>query len=312
MPARVIFDTDPGVDDSLALFLLLKSPELTLEAVTTVFGNVDLDQTTRNALIVLDLAGRPDIPVARGADRPLLRQAAHGGVTVFGENGMGGAELPTPSRREDSVRAACLIVDRVMAAPGEITLIAVGPLTNVALATRLEPRIVQNVKQLVVMGGAVTVPGNQTPVAEANFDNDPEAARIVAEAGYPLTIVGLDVTHKALMTPDELAIIRARGGEVGEFIHAISVDCRDIHTLPTGRTGMAMHDSLAVLYAIDPGYFSIERWYVEIDTQNESTAGMVIADRRGKLGRPPNANICLGIDADRFMSLYVERLTSGG
>src|SRR3954447_22269831 len=151
MPRRVILDTDPGVDDTMALFFLLRSPELELEAVSTVYGNVDVEQTTRNVLIALDVAGRADVPVARGADRPLLRQPQTGGAAVHGDNGLGGATLPTPSREAGPMRAADLIVEQVMAAPGEISLIAVGPLTNLALAVRLEPRIVERVHEVVVM-----------------------------------------------------------------------------------------------------------------------------------------------------------------
>src|SRR6266536_797571 len=310
MPRRVIFDTDPGVDDSMALFFLLRSPELQLEAVTTVFGNVDVEQTTRNAVILLDVAGRPDVPVSRGADRPLLRTRQFGGAVVHGDNGLGGAALPAPSRTEDAARAADVIVDRIMASPGEITLIAVGPLTNVALATCLEPRIVENVQQVIVMGGAVTVPGNVSPVAEANFRNDPEAARIVLGAGFPLALVGLDVTLQAIISPDAIDLIRAKGGAVGEFIHAISAHYGSHYARRSGRVGFPMHDSAAIIYAIDPGYFTTERWYLEVETQSERAAGMVMADRRGRWGQPPNADACVGIDAERFLKLYVERLTA--
>jgi purine nucleosidase len=310
MPRRVILDTDPGVDDSMALFFVLRSPELQLDAVTTVFGNVDIDQTTRNALIVLDVADRSEVPVFRGADRPLLRTRQQGGAAVHGDNGLGGAELPAPSRSADAARAADVIVDRIMASPGEITLIAVGPLTNVALATRLEPRIVENIHQLIIMGGAATVPGNASAVAEANIHNDPEAAQIVFEAGFPLTMVGLDVTLQAIITPEEIDVIRAKGGAVGGFIQAISARYGDQYARRSGRMGFPMHDSAAVLYAIDPGYFQTERWHVQIETQSDRAAGMVIADRRGRLEPAPNTDVCLGIDADRFVSLYVERLTS--
>jgi purine nucleosidase len=313
MSRRVILDTDPGVDDAMALFFLLQSPELELEAVTTVFGNVDVEQTTRNALILLDVAGRPDIPVAAGAGRPLMphRQRQLGGAVVHGDNGLGGADLPTPSRAAGAQRAAELIVERVMAAPGEITLIAVGPLTNVALATCLEPRIVEHVRELIVMGGAATVPGNVTPLAEANFHNDPEAASIVMAAGYRLALVGLDVTLRAIITPEQVDILKARGGQVGAFIHAIGAHYGAHYARRTGRIGFPMHDSAAVLYAIDPGYFQTDRWYLEIETTSPRASGMVMTDRRGRWGQPPNTDVCVGIDAERFLTLYLDRLTSG-
>ena len=293
MPRRVIFDTDPGVDDAMALFFLLRSPELELEAITTVFGNVDVEQTTRNALILLDVAERAEIPVAEGAGRPLMphRQRQQGGA--------------------GSQRAAELFVERVMAAPGEITLIAVGPLTNIALATCLEPRIVENVRELIIMGGAATVPGNVTPLAEANFHNDPEAASIVVAAGYTLALVGLDVTLQALIEPGQVDVLRERGGEVGAFIHAISSHYGAHYARRTGRHGFPMHDSAAVLYAIAPDYFSTEHWYLEVETTSPRGAGMVMTDRRGRWGQPSNADICIGIDAPRFLRLYLDRLTDG-
>ena len=311
MASRVIFDTDPGVDDAMALFFLLQSPELELEAVTTVFGNVDVEQTTRNALILLDVAGRPDIPVARGAGQPLMRQRQLSGAVVHGDNGLGGAELPAPSRAAGPERAAELIVERVLAAPGEITLIAVGPLTNVALATCLEPRIVENVRELIVMGGAATVPGNVTPLAEANFHNDPEAASIVVSAGYRLGLVGLDVTMQAIIVPEQVDVLQERGGAVGAFIHAISSHYGAHYAGRNGRLGFPMHDPSTVLYAVDRDYFRTERWYVEIETTSQRAAGMVMTDRCGDWGQAPNADVCIGIDAERFVSLYLERLTVG-
>lgn len=313
MSRRIIFDTDPGVDDAMALLFLLASPELRLEAVTTVFGNVDVEQTTRNALIVLDVAGRPDVPVLAGAGRPLMprRQRQVGGAVVHGDNGLGGASLPAPSREAGSQRAAEAIVERVMAAPGEISIVAVGPLTNVALATCLEPRIVEHVRELIVMGGAATVPGNVTPLAEANFHNDPEAAAIVVAAGYRFALIGLDVTLQAIMTPGQVDMLRERGGEIGGFIHAIAAHYGAHYARRTGRSGFPMHDSAAVLYAIDPGYFQRERWYMEIETTSPRASGMVMVDRRGRWGHEPNAEIAVGIDAERFLHLYMDRLTAG-
>jgi len=311
MSRRVIFDTDPGVDDAMALFFLLQSPELELEAVTTVFGNVDVEQTTRNAVILLDIAGRADIPVVPGAGRPLLprRQRQLGGAVVHGDNGLGGVQLPQPSRAAGVQRAAELIVERVMASPGELSVIAVGPLTNVALATCLEPRIVEHVHELIVMGGAATVPGNVTPLAEANFHNDPEAASIVVAAGYRLALIGLDVTLQAIITPEQVDVLRQRGGEVGAFIHAIGAHYGAHYQRRTGRIGFPMHDSAAVMYAVDPGCFQTERWYLEIETASPRASEMVLTDRRGRWGQPPNADVCIGIDAERFLTLYLDRLT---
>jgi len=273
---------------------------------------VDVEQATRNALILLDVAGRPDIPVAAGVGSPLMRPPRLSGMVVHGDNGLGGAELPTPSRGVVSQRAAELIVERVMGAPGEVTLIAVGPLTNIPLATSLEPRIVENVRELIVMGGAATVPGNVTPLAEANFHNDPEAASIVVSAGYRFVLVGLDVTLQAIIAPEQVDILRDEGGAVGECIHAISSHYGAHYARRTGRIGFPMHDSAAVLYAVIPSYFSTEHWYLEIETASQRAAGMVMTDRRGRWGQPANATVCVGIDAGRFLQLYLDRLTVAG
>lgn len=311
MTKRVIFDTDPGVDDAMALLFLLRSPELRLEAVTTVFGNVDVEQTTRNALVILDVAGRPDVPVARGAGRPLLREPLGSGAAVHGDNGLGGVELPEPSAAPIDRRAAELIVDRIMASPGEISLIAVGPLTNVALASRLEPRVVDNVAELIVMGGAATVPGNATPLAESNIANDPEAAWIVFRAGFPLAMVGLDVTMEVTMAPEYLDELRRSGTRETAFIHAIAGHYGDHYARRSGRPGLHAHDALAVLYAIDRGYFRTERWFVDVETRSERAFGQTMTDRRSQWRQEPNADVCLEIDAERFLGLYKDRLAPG-
>ena len=187
-----------------------------------------------------------------------------------------------------------------------MTLIAVEPLTNIALATCLEPRIVEQVRELIDMGGAATVPGNVSPLAEANFHNDPEAAAIVVAAGYRLGLVGLDVTLQAIIAPEQVDLLRERGGQVGHFIHAIAAHYGSHYAR---RTGRPMHDSAAILYAVDPGYFQTERWYLEIETSSPRASGMVMTDRRGRWGQPPNADVCVGIDAERILTLYLERLT---
>src|SRR5215469_16178453 len=181
---RIILDTDPGIDDALALFLALASPEVQLEAITTVSGNVDVHKTTRNALALLELAGRTDIPVARGCAEPLVRQvvsAAH----VHGDNGLGGVVLPEPHTRPVSQHAIEVIIEKILAAPGEITLVPIGPLTNIALALRTEPRLAEQVREVVIMGGALLVPGNVTAAAEFNIYADPHAAHMVLHAGWP-------------------------------------------------------------------------------------------------------------------------------
>src|SRR5438270_8662742 len=196
---RIILDTDPGIDDALALFLALASPEVQLEAITTVSGNVDIAFTTYNALTLLELAERTDIPVARGCDRPLIRQPFNAAF-VHGDNGLGGLQLPEPHIQPLAKHAIGVIIEKVMAAPGEITLVAIGPLTNIALALRREPRIVRQVREVVIMGGALRVPGNDTPAAEFNIYADPQAAHIVLHGGWPIRLVALDVTMQTSMS----------------------------------------------------------------------------------------------------------------
>ncbi len=202
-PKRIIIDTDPGVDDSMAILFAFQSPELQIEGLTTIFGNGGTETTTANALRLVELAGHPEVPVARGAETPLMRPFTGEGWRVHGRNGLGEVDFPAPKGTPDSRRAAQFIVDTVMANPGEITLVPLGPLTNIALAVSLEPRIVEAVKEVVLMGGVIDGRGNASPVAEANIRNDPEAAQIVFQAGWPVTMVGLDVTRQSVMTPEQ-------------------------------------------------------------------------------------------------------------
>lgn len=306
---RIIIDTDPGVDDSMAILFALASPELQVEALTTVFGNGGVEQTTRNALTVLELAGRSDIPVATGASRPLLRSYRGQGYLVHGHNGLGDADVPPPKGQPSSMRAAELIVSSVMASPGEITLVPIGPLTNIALAVSLEPRIADNVREVVIMGGAATVPGNASPLAEANIYNDPEAAKIVFQAGWPLTMVGLDVTRKTVMTPDYLAQLWAAGTPATDFIRAIIPPYMDFHHQRYGLEGFHVHDPSAVAYVVDPGLFRSEKVYVDVEIGDSRASGQTMADWYGLWGHEPNANVCLDVDSERLLDLYLERLS---
>ena len=308
MAKTVILDTDPGVDDAMALLFILRAPDLELAAVTTVFGNVDVEQSTRNALTVLDVARRADIPVAQGSGQPLWRERRVAGSIGHGQNGLGGFNLPGPSAKPVKERAAELIVRRVMSAPGEISLIAVGPLTNLALATLLEPRIASNVRELVIMGGSATVAGSATPVAETNMASDPEAGRIVFHAGFPLTMVGLDVTLQVVMSPEYLLDLKSSAGPEGEFIYAIAEQYASDYGRRTGRPGCPVHDASAAVYALEPSCFTTERCFVDVETRSDLAFGQTIADRHGHWGRPPNVNVCIGVDADRVLAIYKEVL----
>src|SRR5260221_4748734 len=221
MARKIIIDTDPGVDDTMAIFFALKSPELELVGLTTIFGNVHTDLATTNALRLLEIAGRTDIPVAKGADHAIAGPFGGPVPYVHGDDGQGNVRLPLPMTSPHPKPAAQFIVDQIMAQPGEITLVPIGPLTNVALALRLEPRITENVREVVLMGGNAFGPGNATPAAEANIHNDPEAADVVLSAPWQVTMVGLDVTQRTIMDPQHLARYKTFDNPLAQHIARI-------------------------------------------------------------------------------------------
>lgn len=311
MPHRIIFDTDTGIDDAMAILFILRSPELALEGVTTVFGNSTVDNCTRNALAVLELGGRPDVPVARGADRPLLRAYRGHGAAIHGENGLGDVETLPPQARPLGIPAAQFIVERIMASPGEMGLVAVGPLTNLALALRLEPRIAQATRQVIIMGGAATVGGSATAAAESNVYNDPEAASIVFSAGWPLTMVGLDVTTQVTMDENYLACLEAAHTPLTDFIVAVAAFYSQSYLRRYGIRGFFVHDSSAVAYAIEPTLFETKMLHVVIDTTDGPNSGRTTADLRPHPAQEPNVNVCLGVNQARLLRLYFDRITGG-
>lgn len=308
-PQRVIIDADPGVDDSMAILFAFQSPELQVEGISTIFGNTGTDITTQNALRLVELAGRSDVPVARGAEKPLVRPFSGEGWRVHGHNGLGGIDFPPPQGEPDSRRGAQLIVDTIMASPGQIKLIALGPLTNVALAVSLEPRIATNVKEVILMGGAVNASGNASAVAEANIRNDPEAAHIVFNAGWDVTMVGLDVTRKVIMTPDYVDALRAAGNRYTDFIGQIVDHYINFYVEYVGINGFHVHDSSAVAYAIDPTLFETRHLPVDVEINSPVHFGLTAADWRKRSGKEANVNVCIDVDSERFLDLYKQRLS---
>jgi purine nucleosidase len=314
---RIIIDTDPGIDDALALFFALAAPDVQLEAVTTVNGNVSVEKTTRNAVSLLELAGRGDVPVARGADRPLLRPAVHA-EHVHGRNGVGDIELPAPQRGPVALHAVEMIVQTILGAPGEITLVALGPLTNLALAARLEPRITEAVREVVIMGGALRVHGNVSPAAEFNVYADPHAAQIVFSAGWPIRLVSLDVTQQAIMTREQFAALAATGHPVTRAIQAMTNFYYDDFAGPRGIESFSMHDPLCVAAALHPDLIEWRRAYVEVELTGALTAGATVAyfdgaedvDPAPAEGRKANILASVGVDRERFSALYLDTLRS--
>lgn len=316
---RCILDTDPGIDDALALFLALASPEVSLEAITTVSGNVPVELTTRNALALLELTGRTDIPVARGCNYPLIRPpvtAAH----VHADNGLGNVTLPTPHIEPVPQHAIDLIIETVLNAPGEITLVPIGPLTNIALAVRREPRLAKLVREVVIMGGAVRVPGNTTPSAEFNIYVDPEAAEIVLQAGWPLRLVSLDATMQVGVASAEFDTLAQQDTRVTRFIQEMMRYYFEVFSPLYGTPYFHMHDPLCMAAAFQPDLITWESAHVAVELAGTHTLGATVgyfespehAEHPDEPGQEdahtPNALVSTGVAKDRFLSLFMNRM----
>jgi inosine-uridine nucleoside N-ribohydrolase len=302
MTTPILIDCDPGHDDAIAILLALASPEVELRGITTVAGNQTVDKTTRNALAVLEVAGRTDVPVAAGADAPLrrpLRTAAH----VHGDSGLDGPVLPEPSAQTVDAHAADFLAELIE--PG-VVLVPTGPLTNVALLLERHPDVRERLDRIVWMGGAIAE-GNITPAAEFNAFVDPEAAAAVFASGIPIAMVGLDVTHKALFT--RVHAERVRGaGRAGRFVAELSDFFQIFHERSYGFDGSPIHDAMAVGHVIDPSLLTTTHANVEIETESRFCDGRTVVDLRGASGRDPNASVGVDVDAPRFLELLCSRI----
>jgi len=303
MATPILLDCDPGHDDAIALLLALASPELELLGVTTVAGNQTLEKTTANAIRVLDLLGRDDIPVAAGADAPLVRPPFVASY-VHGETGLDGPDLPPPQRAPIPQHAADFLADQLRARDGAVTLVPTGPLTNIALLLALHPDA--RPERIVLMGGAIAE-GNVTPAAEFNIWADPEAAARVFATGIDVTMIGLDVTHKALFTP---AHAQRLEGRIGEVVRALLQFYGEFHRKQYGWDGSPIHDAVAVAHVAQPELVETVDRGVKIDTGPELSRGRTYVDLWRRAGWEPNAHVAVGIDADGFLDLLVERLNS--
>jgi len=320
-PKKIILDTDPGSDDAMALMLALNSPELDVRAVTVVPGNVTAAQGLENALRMVSLANRCDIPVAAGAQHPLFQKL----ITAefwHGKNGLANIELPASKCTVDARFGPDLIIQLVHSSPHEITLVPVGPLTNIALAVEKDPSIVTLVKEVIIMGGGISG-GNVNAAAEANIYNDPEAAQIVFQAGWPLTMVGLDVGDKTLLSKKYVDQLASTHGPVNDFISGVAKYLLDL-SAKFGSDGTPMYDPLAVGVAIDSTLVEAPEMRVDVETRGEFTRGETVANRHGYIERNvlhgdhfviegvdqvrPNAKVCVNVDAPRFLQLFVSRI----
>jgi inosine-uridine nucleoside N-ribohydrolase len=344
---RVIIDTDPGVDDAFALLLAMRSPELKIEAITPVAGNVPLELTLPNALRMVETAGRTDIPVAAGAKTPLMRRLVTA-TYAHGENGLGGAVFPEPTTKPVATPAPDLIRQIVRKYPGEVTLITIGPLTNIATALNSDAELAGMIRALVMMGGSLSG-GNITPAAEFNVYVDPEAARIVFQSGIPVTMVGLDVTRKTSLTDEHVRVLEAAQNPVSQAAARIGRNAINHNRERGYLVGPNMHDSLAVAGFLDPAILKLQEYYVDVETTGELTAGATLGyspmagDLRRRPGMEadaaamnmpirgsaptlastrtspvlrekyiPNAKVAVDVDSRKFFELLIGRLAGKG
>jgi inosine-uridine nucleoside N-ribohydrolase len=304
---RVIHDCDPGHDDAIALLLALGSPEVSVVGVTTVAGNQTLELTTANAIRVLDHIGQGDVPVAAGARRPLVRER-HEDTRGHGETGLDGPRLPPPSRPPEAAHAVDWIARAVKESAEPITLVATGPLTNVALLLARYPEVGGELERVVLMGGAIGE-GNVTPAAEFNIWADPEAAARVFDSEVDLTMVGLDVTYRALMTPDHARRL-ASAGRAGLLVADLYDFYSRVHRSRFGAGRSPVHDAVAMAHVIDATLLSTRLCGVRIDTGPELSRGRTNVDRWGRMGWRSSCHVAEDIDSDRFFELLVQRIGS--
>jgi inosine-uridine nucleoside N-ribohydrolase len=341
--SRVIIDTDPGVDDALALLLAMRSPELKIEAITAVAGNVPLELSLPNALRMVEISGRTDIPVAAGAKAPLQRRLVTA-TYAHGENGLGGAVFPDPTIKPVSQPAAELIRQVIRKYPGAVSLIPIGPMTNIATALDLDSGLAGMVRGIVMMGGSLSG-GNITPAAEFNVYVDPEAARIVFQSGIPITMVGLDVTRKTSLTDEHVRVLEAARNPVSQAAARIGRNAINHNREQGFLIGPNMHDSLTVAGFLDPSLLTLKDYYVDVETTGELTAGETLGyspsagdlkrkpgtEKQGEMTMSirgsaptlagtrtspvlrdkfvPNAKVAVNVDSSRFFDLLIGRLS---
>lgn len=304
---RVILDVDTGVDDALAIMLAVRSPELEVLGITTVNGNVPVAQSTANTLLVLDVLDAPNIPVVLGATAPLVREAFTA-AEVHGGDGLGNvtARYPKPTRQA-AQGAVEFLLEMIRRFPGELTLIASGPLTNIAAAIRKDWTVMQGLHGITVMGGAIHVPGNVGPTTEFNFAVDPEAAAIVLGAGLPIRLVPLDVTEQVILSRETVERVKDLG-RLQAFIHDMTATTIGFHQEHEGFDGMFLHDPLAVGVVVDPSLVRMQPMAMAVERQGELTSGMAAADLRRRSRATPTVAVCLEVEAARFLHLFAQHV----
>ena len=314
MPEKIIIDTDPGIDDAMAIFFAMASPELELLGLTTTFGNVSVEMATQNALRLVEMSGK-DIPVARGASSPWVQALLDYPDFVHGADGFGNVNLPPPEGKAIDLSAAQFIVKTILENPHEITLIAIGPLINLALALHIEPKIAQLVNKVVIMGGTILESGNVSPVAEANIFCDPHAADKVFSADWHVHMIGLDVTHKTLMMDALQERVRDNNPMCGQFLYDAGRFYADFYKAHRGAEGCYVHDASAIAYAIDPSLFTVLTGPVRVATEGVAK-GQTILKRAGYT-YPENhwdnvtdSSVCMEVNAEGVLALYEKAMTA--
>jgi purine nucleosidase len=305
---KIVLDTDPGHDDAIALLLALASPELDVLGVTTVSGNQTLEKTTANALKILEFVDRTDVPVHVGAPRPLVREQ-WAAAYVHGQSGLDGPDLPDPNTEPRKGHAIDFIAAQVEEHDG-VVLVPVGPLTNIGLLLAKYPGIESRIARVVLMGGAIAE-GNVTPAAEFNVWADPEAAHRLFTSGIDVTMVGLDVTHKALLLPEKVDELRGTG-RVGSLVAQLYDFYHERHVRMYGWEGSPVHDALAVAHVIRDDFVETEHRHVQVDTGPEPGRGRTYVDLWKRTGKEPNAHVGVDVDGPGFIQFLVQRLASLG
>lgn len=307
VPTRILLDTDPGIDDACAILLALASPELALEGLSVVHGNCSLQQGTRNALSLLELANAGHIPVARGCELPLVQPSLLAPET-HGDQGLGYAQLPEPHLRPLERHGVDFLIEQILSTPGEITLLAIGPLTNVALAIRKEPRIVPALKEIIIMGGALRHEGNTTALAEFNTYVDPHAAYIVYHAGIPTTLVPLDVTYQCILTRDDVRRLQKIDSPITKFVAEATRFYMEFHDEYQKIDGCILNDPLALALTFAPELCTYQELHVDVDLSGGVSMGKTIADFYNYGKKAANMNVALGVQARGFIELFLERI----
>ena len=306
---RIIIDTDMGIDDLMAIAFMLYFPEVNIEAITTVYGVVEVGLSSKNALKILEALGKKDIPVYQGVGKPLVRSSFKNGRFVHGDNGLGNVSLLEPTQTVMSKHAVDFIIDEVMKKPNKIEILALGPITNIALALSLKPEIAKKIKKIVFMGGAFLSPGNVSPMASSNVFKDPESLKVVLDSGVSFTFVGLDVTKKVIFTAQDLNTLKKTGkaGKLVSDVCQFRIGLAATEVIEGDRKGFISSDAVTAIYTINQDLFRTKSLAVDVEIKGEYTYGKTVGDFNNQYGKEPNAIVCMGVNAKRAADFYIQQ-----